>query len=210
LDTLSDEEVSLWGNTARSALVFYEFTECRLTCDVPASCYSTATSVTSDDGKPIVWRGLFEGVMTQLDDDQELDTATKIFDVEIFAPLLVNGVKPSKFELSAKVRRIKQPVPIDTVLKYSAPDAADDILAQVQKHTGDIVEVIQSSDNVALVSNSANLIVPPDCFFRYLWMDMGRPVNVEWVKVVSADLAMQSDVKISIVLRCSPNRAPDD
>jgi hypothetical protein len=88
-------------------------------------------SITSEDGSPIEWRGLFEPVTKQLDDDNELDHATKVFEVEIFALPLVDGQKPSKIELSGTVRRISQPVPADSVLGYFAPDDPTAVIAKV-------------------------------------------------------------------------------
>jgi hypothetical protein len=143
--------------------------------------------------------------MKQLDDDNELDHFTKIFEVEIFAPLLVNGKKPSKIELSATVRRINQPVPVDSVLRYFSPNDSNAVVAQVQKHSDGLIEIIQSSDNIALVSDSTNMIVPPNSFFHCVWFDFRRPVQVEWAKIVSPHIAMQSDVKINIGMKYSPN-----
>jgi hypothetical protein len=204
LGTLTDDEIRLWSNMALPVLIFYEFTECRLVFELRCRYVSTPLSIASEDGSPIEWRQAFEPVMKQLDDDTELEHATKVFDVELFAPLLVSGQKPSKIELSARVRRIRQPIAVDSVLGYFAPDDPTTVIAKVQKQSNGVVEIIQSSDNVAFVSDSTNIVVPPDSFFHCVWFDFQRPVNVEWVKVVSPHNAMQSDVKLSIALKYSP------
>lgn len=202
LQTLTDDEIRLWGNMARPVLVFYEFTGSRLYFTSPSPYVSTPVSVTAEDAKPIEWRGMFEPLMASFDSDPDLDSVSKIFDVEIFAPLLVNGVKPLKIELNSTVRRLSYPMPLDAVLRYAAPD--DAALAQVQSHSDGIVEIIQSGDDVALISDTTNLSVPPSCFFHTLWMDFGRPVNARWAKLIQPHAAMRSDVAIELCLKYSP------
>jgi hypothetical protein len=203
LGTLSDDEVRLWSNIALPVLIYYEFTECRLVLETPCRYLSTPLSITSEDARPIEWRGIFEPVMSQLDNDNELDHATKTFYVEIFSPLLLNGQKPSKMQLNGIVRRIKQPVPLDSVLGYFNTGDAN-VLAQVQKHSDGLVEIIQSSDSVAFVSDNTNMVVPPNSFFHCVWFDFKRPVSVEWAHIVSPHRAIQSDVKLAIALKYSP------
>lgn len=204
LQTLTDDEIRLWGNMARLTLVFYEFTGNRLFFTLSSRYVSTPVLITSEDAKPIEWRGLFEPLMARFDSDPDLDNVSKIFDVEIFAPLLVNGAKPLKIELNSTIRRISQPMALDAVLRYAAPDDSDTDLTRVQKHSEGIVEIIQSSDDVALVSDATKLVVPPNCFFHTLLMDFGRPINMKWAKLMGLHAVMASDVKIEMLLRYAP------
>jgi hypothetical protein len=210
LDTLSEDEVRLWSNIALPVMVYYEFTECRLVLETPCRYVSTPLSITSEDARPIEWRGLFEPVMSQLDSDDELDLATKAFDVEIFGSLLLNGKKPSKMQLSGIVRRIRQPVSVDSILGYFSPGNSN-VLAQVQKHSDGLVEIIQSSDSVAFVTDNTNIVVPPNTFFHCVGFDFKRPVNLEWAQIICPHKAMQSDVRLTIALKYSPvnSNSPD-
>jgi hypothetical protein len=167
LQTLADEEIRLWGNMARPTLVFYEFTENMLYFTLSYCSDSGQVIVTAEDAKTIEWRGLFEPLMAGFDSDPDLDNFSKSFNVEIFAPLLVNGAKPLKIELSSTVRRVNQPMALDAVLRYSATDDSGADLTRVQKHSDRIVEILQSSDDVALVSDTTQLVVPPNCFFLH-------------------------------------------
>jgi hypothetical protein len=206
LAALSDDELELWGDIAQAVMIFYEFTECRLVFETSCRYVSTPLSITSEDARPIEWRGLFEPVMMQLDNDSELDHATKAFNVELFAALLINGKTPSKIELSAIVQRIKLPVPADSILGYFTPGGTN-VLAQIQKHSDGLIEIIQSSDDVAFVSDMTSVVVPKNSFFHCVWFDFRRPVNIEWARIVGPHAAMQSDVKLTIALRYS--QAPD-
>ena len=203
LQKLSDEEVQLWGHIARPSLVFYEFTGSRLCFTLATRYVSTPVSVTSEDGQPIPWRGLFEPLMAQFDSDSELDTVSKAFSVESYGPFLVNGVKPLKIELTSMVRRITQPMPLDTALRYAAGDETED-LARVQKHSEGIIEIIQSSDDVALVADTTALVAPPNCFFRTIFFDFGRPVNLTSFQTAGLQAVLASDVKIELSLKYDP------
>jgi len=83
---LTDDEIRFWGHTVRPTLVFYEFTGNKLCFTLSSRYISTPVLVTSEDGKPIEWRGLFEQLMKRFDGDPDLDNASKTFDVEMFAP----------------------------------------------------------------------------------------------------------------------------
>ncbi len=208
LQTLADEEIHLWGSMARPTLVFYEFTENRLYFTLSCRDDSTPVLVTAEDAKTIEWRGLFEPLMAGFDSDPDLDNFSKSFNVDIFAQLLINGAKPLKIELSSTVRRISQPMALDAVLRYAATDNSDTDLTRVQKHSDGIVEILQSFDDVALVSDTTQLMVPPNCFFHTLFMDFGRPVNMKWAKVMGLQAILASDVKIQMLLRYSPTATP--
>jgi hypothetical protein len=201
LQTLADEEIRLWGNMARPTLVFYEFTENRLLFTLSSRYISTPVLITAEGARTIEWRGLFEPLMACIDSEPYLDNVSKTFNVEIFAPLLVNGAKPLKIELSSTVRRISQPMAVDAVLRYATPDDSDTDLTRVQRHSDGIVEILQSSDDVALASDIAKLVVPQNCFFHTLFMDFGRPINMKWAKVNGLHAVMASDVKIEMLLK---------
>jgi hypothetical protein len=205
LAALTDDEVRLWANRAKAWLVFYEFTDCRLVIDMSCDVPSEPASITKEDGTaipPLLWRALFEPLMMQFGmNEAGLDNDTKFFEVEVGAPILVNGQRPTKMLLYAGVRRLKQPVPLDGILKYADPNAADRALAQVQKHADDVIEIIQSSDEVAFVADPTYLEVPPNAFFHTVIMDFERPVSVHWVKFVNAHFAMQSDVQIQAMIK---------
>jgi Restriction endonuclease len=207
LEALTDEEVRLWANTAKVWLVFYEFTRCRLvidmSCDVPAA----PAQITREDGTsipPVQWRALFQPLMLQFDNDPGLDNETTCFDVEVGAPILVNGQKPSKLTLFAAVRRLNEPVTLDRMLRYADPSTAEPTLAHVQKHADNVIEIIQSSDGVAFVADPTYLEVPSNTFFHTVNMDFAREVSVQWVMFVSPHFALQSDVQIQAVIKYPP------
>jgi len=124
--------------------------------------------------------------------------------------LRVNGGKPLKIELSSTVRRVSQPKALDAALRYAATDDSDTDLVRVQKHSEGIVEIIQSSDDVALVSDTTKLVVPPNCFFHTLFMDFGRSVDMKWVKLTGLQAVTASDVKqkIDLALKYAPADKP--
>ena len=78
---------------------------------------------------------------------------------------------------------------------------SDTDLTRVQRHSDGIVEILQSSDDVALASDIAKLVVPQNCFFHTLFMDFGRPINMKWAKVNGLHAVMASDVKIEMLLK---------
>ena len=105
---------------ARVVFVFYEFTDCNLTFTMLSRLVPPIT-VRREDGKPLAKRDIFDPVMKQCDDNQDLDKTIAIFKVEVFDPFSDDGQKPSKIELSGKVRRVSQPVPLNTVLPIRGP-----------------------------------------------------------------------------------------
>jgi hypothetical protein len=128
LSALTDDEVRLWANTAKAWLVYYEFTNCRLLVEMSSDEPTAPASITKIDGTRIVpaeWRALFQPLMMSFDDEAELDHVAKIFEVEVGAPILVNGEKPTKLTLTATVKRIKEPVPLNAMLRYAEPNTSE-------------------------------------------------------------------------------------
>jgi hypothetical protein len=71
--------------------------------------------ITQENGAPTIWRRVFELAMDHFDDDQELDTCKKHFTTEIYAPLLVCEIRPTKMELSSSIRRVTHDLPLSIV-----------------------------------------------------------------------------------------------
>jgi hypothetical protein len=201
LSELTDDEVRLWVNTAKAWLVFYEFTNCVVRIEVTGERPSAQPDVVNEDGTPVSWRAMFDQLMKDFNSKPELDEGSASFEVEIGSQILVSGRAPTGMTLSADVRRLKQPVMLDMMLRYIDPSAIDDSSVRVQKHSNDIIEIIQSSDDVAFVADATNLVVPPNSFFHHIDMDFMRPVTLQWVGLVKLQLAMQSDIRLQIELR---------
>jgi hypothetical protein len=192
LQELTDEEIRFWGLATSAKAIFYEFTDVLISFTLPPlpnEGLPYPLTITKEDGSAINWRGAFELAMNQLEQDKDLDSCSKEFEVEIFAPILASGIQPSKIQFSAKVRRVSRNLPLDAVLKYASIGDSDSTVAHVSNHDG-AVEILRSADEAAFVSNMTHLAPPPNCLFHHIWMDAGKSVLWKWAQVVQPHAAM--------------------
>ncbi|WP_100178204.1 restriction endonuclease [Bradyrhizobium nitroreducens] len=204
LSTLTDDEIRLWVDPARALLVFYEFIDCRLSIEILDVAPPEPTVITQEDGSAVDWRSLFEPAMARFDKSPELDHETRPFALEGLAAILVNGKRPNRMKLTARARRVKRPLPLSAILQYADPQLKVSDVARVQKHANDVLEIIQSSDQVAVVFNPASIAVPPNCFFHNIAMDFSDPVSMNWVKLASAQVPTQSPIEIDVMIGYNP------
>jgi Restriction endonuclease len=194
LQQLTDEEIRIWGRATSVRVIFYEFTDTIISFafpPLPDGGLPYPITITKDDGSPVNWRGALEFVMNNLDDKEELDSRSAHFNVEIFAPLLVSGMRPTKIELSASVRRLSRELPLDMVLNYASIDDAGSTVAQVSRHDAGTIEILQSADDeAAFVSDMRYFIPPPNCLFHRILMDAGKTVVWKWAKMIELHRAM--------------------
>lgn len=85
-----------------------------------------------------------------------------------------------------------------SVFAYSAVGSpTSDTYARVQ-HFSEAYEVMDASDEVAVVFDMSNVPIPPSClFFGGTW-DFGRVVTVKWVKPIGLVEAMNADAPIAV------------
>ncbi|MCP3394726.1 restriction endonuclease [Bradyrhizobium sp. CCGB12] len=203
LKALTDDELRLWVDPAKAWLVFYEFVDCRLSIEMLCEAPPEEATITREDGGSIEWRTLFEPAMTRFDNTPELDHEARAFALEGVAAILVNGKKPNRMKLSARARRLRQTVSLTTILQYMDPQIEESGSARVQKHADEILEIVQSSDQVALIPNLKNIVVPPNSFLYSLDMDFIQPVKLNWVKLASSQIP-QSAIGIEILIGYNP------
>ena len=212
LERITDDEVRTWATATGIKIIYYEFTDNVVMFTLERQgrgiILTDPLTIENEDGGEIDWRGMFEPLMNDFDADPELDTHAKEFDVEIFAPLLVCGMRPLKITLKSTVQRVTRDLLLNTILKYLAPDAGEGAhdIATVEKRGGGIFEVIQSSDEVAITTDASFVEVPSNCFFHSLLMDFGGPILMKWVQLVQPKKALSSNVSIRFALRIVASR----
>jgi hypothetical protein len=185
LYTLSEAEVGGWGRQTKVTVVFYEFSDTLVVFRIPKRSIDIDVVVTTEDGKPVEWRGLFDMAMRSLDDKADLDRHTLDVEIEVFAPLVVSGVKPSSIHFQSRVRRILQEVSLLSVVAYTARKESDARkYAHVAKYDLGAFEILQGDDEVAVVADTSQLTPPPNCLLHTLLMDFGRGTTVKWVKPI--------------------------
>jgi hypothetical protein len=128
--------------------------------------------------------------MDHVHEDKELDNCTKHLTTEIFAPLLVSGIQPTKMELSSNIRRVTRELPLHAILKYIGINDTVTSVARVFKYDQGAIEVLETSDEVAFVLDMTSFVPPANCLFYEILIDAGRTVLWKWAKVVEGHRAM--------------------
>jgi Restriction endonuclease len=191
LQDLTEEEVRVWSLATGAKAIFYEFTDTVISFNLPPlTRLPWPAKILTDDAKPINWRELFKLVMDRVHEDEELDNCTKHLTIELFAPLLVSGIRPTKMDLSCAIRRVTRELPLDVILKYLAIDDTASSMAHVFKYDQGTIEVLQSSDELAVVYDMTTFVPPANCLFYEILIDAGRTVLWKWFKLVEAHRAM--------------------
>jgi hypothetical protein len=69
------------------------------------------------------------------------------------------------------------------------------------QHFNEAYEVIDASDEVAVVVDMSHVPTPPDCLFLGGSWDFGRVVTVKWVKAIGLAEAMNAGAAIAVSFR---------
>jgi hypothetical protein len=199
--SLSPDEIQSWGKVTRVAITYFEFTNFILTFTLPSPCV-TPHNVTDISGKPIVLpifvTQLFQVLMDKLDRNKQLGSHNGTVDAKINADVLVNGLKPTSLNVTAKVRRIVQKRELVAVLAYKAPDALDATEAHVEKFDLGNSEVIKTSANRAsFIFDLSQLDHPPNSAFYTIMVDLGEVMTVSAPEFIGLD----SMIKITAPIR---------
>ena len=198
LATLSALEIRDWGKACEASLVYYEFRNTRLNLTLPQGTQLGTPSYLKRDGTPVVWRGLFELIMREVESEMQGTDSWVHVDFPLGIDILVSGVAPTECTIDTDLRRINRKVSLASVLAYSAVGSPTvDAYARVQ-HFSEAYEVIDASDEVAVVFDMSHVPTPPNCIFFGGGWDFGRVVTVKWVKPIGLVEAMNADVAIAV------------
>jgi Restriction endonuclease len=201
LATLSAPEIRDWGKACEASLVYYEFRNTRLELTLPRGTQLGTPSYLKRDGTPIVWRGLFELIMREVDSEMQGTESWVHVDFPLGIDILVSGVAPTECTIDTDLRRTSRKVSLASVLAYSAVGSPTaDTYARVQ-HFNEAYEVIDASDEVAVVVDMSHVPTPPDCLFLGGSWDFGRVVTVKWVKAIGLAEAMNAGAAIAVSFR---------
>ncbi len=198
LATLSASEIRDWGKVCEASLVYYEFRNTRLSLTLPPGTQLGTPNYLKRDGTPVAWRGLFELIMRECEAEIPQTDSWVQVEFPLGIDILVSGLAPSECTIETELRRINRKVSTASVLAYSAassPTAA--AYARVQ-HFTEAYEVIDASDEVAVVVDMSHVPTPPNCLFRGGSWDFGRLVTVKWVKTIGLFEAMNAGTAIAV------------
>jgi len=191
LQDVTEEEIRAWDSATGAKTIFYEFTDTVFSFNLPSSTrLPWPATISTNDGGPVNWREAFKLVMDHVHEDKELDNCTKHLTTEIFAPLLVSGIQPTKMELSSNIPRVTRELPLHAILKYIGINDTVTSVARVFKYDQGAIEVLETSDEVAFVLDMTSFVPPANCLFYEILIDAGRTVLWKWAKVVEGHRAM--------------------
>jgi hypothetical protein len=201
LATLSVSEIRDWGKACEASLIYYEFENTRLDLTLPQGTQLGTPSYSKRDGTPIVWRGLFELIMREVESEMQGTDSWVHVDFPLGIDILVSGVAPTECTIDTDLRRISRKISLASVLAYSAVGSPTaDTYARVQ-HFNEAYEVIDASDEVAVVVDMSHVPTPPNCLFLGGSWDFGRVVTVKWVKPIGLAEAMNAGAAIAVSLQ---------
>lgn len=201
-ESLSIEELQNWGRQKKIHLSFLEFSDTVLDFTLPDFPTGEAT-FTDQEGNPITdWQPLFRHVMKRLDEVKELRNhgATITIATDIHTPiLLVNGVRATKVELRATVRRVLREVELASLVAYADPLKREkEPAAKIGSYNLGQSELIESLDRVYLVVDLSRIEFPPDCFLDTVNYDHGRVVTLLGTEIIGASNALITTAKMRI------------
>jgi hypothetical protein len=82
----------------------------------------------------------------------------------------------------AQIGRVTQRITLSSVVAYAAGDEEREQYAHVAKYDLGAFEILQNSDQVAIVADTSELKPPPNSILRTINMDFGRGVETKWIK----------------------------
>jgi Restriction endonuclease len=203
LHTLSEQEIRDWGRVTDVDVIYYEFTDTVITFRIPPDARIRGPFISDEHGKPVPFRGLFESIMNRMADDASLKDVDQSAVVKVHspvdAPVLVDGIKSTYCIVDTNVRRIVRKLSLASVVAYAAPDGVDlTENANVQRFDADGFEILQNSDEVAVVVDLTDVPLPPRCLLHTVLFDFGRIIEMRWFKPVGLHEAMNYSTDVTI------------
>lgn len=196
---LSREEVQSWGRRWKLTVNYCEFTDvsCLFVMNTPKP--AVPPSITGLDAQPLnplVWRMLFQDVMRRLQNDRWSGLPCTI-EIQVSAPVRVDGRSPASIALKAKVRRITEKVELASVVAYVDPINAESHAAVAKYRLGE-TEIIENCDQTAMIIDLSQLKIPQHCCFETASLDAGRIVNMHISSFVGEHSALNCDIPIKL------------
>jgi hypothetical protein len=204
LHTLSEQEIRDWGRVTNVEVIYYEFTDTVVEFRIAADARIRGPLISDEHGKPVNYRALFKSVMHMLADNASLKNIGESdiikFHSTVDAPVfLVDGIKSTGCMVDTNVRRIVRKLSLASVVAYAAPDGVDlTENANVQHFDAEGFEILQNSDEVAVVVDLTDAPPPPRCLLHTVWFDFGRVITTRWFKLIGLREAMNYSTDISI------------
>jgi hypothetical protein len=123
------------------------------------------------------------------------------FHSTVDVPVWVDGIKSTSCMLDTNVRRIVRKLPLASVVAHAVPDGVDlTENANVQHFDAKGFEILQNSDEVAVVVDLTDARPPPRCLLHTVRFDFGRIITTRWFKHIGLQEAMNysTDVRIRV------------
>ena len=198
-NSLTQDEIRNWGKQRKVQILFYEFTENLMTLQLPNPPVPPI-SIADYRGRPVNWRGIFEPVMRNLDDDRRLRQigAVAHCNVEFDAPIFINGVRALKTTLKCDARPVAREVLTSSLVAYADPlddhQSPHALVGGLDLGTSEIIEI---ADRVTLVIDLTQIQIPQNCLFHTILYDFGRVVEMRGANFIGAQGAMNFENSIS-------------
>lgn len=201
LNTLSEQEIRSWGKPTDVQVIYYRFTGTQITIRIARTATISNACITDEKGALPNYRGLFEAIMRKLADDPAttgVDEPIKIKTAVTAPVLLIDGVKPTACQISTTVQRIVRRLSLASVVTYSPVGRDLTENAYIQYFDTEGFEVLQNSEDVAVVIDLTDAPTPPSSFLHTVHFDFGRVVTLNWVKPIGVSEAMDYSTDLSI------------
>ena len=202
-NTLTQDEIRNWGRQRKVQLNFFEFTNNVITftmAEPPVGRFR----ISDCHGELVNWRGLFEAAMRRIHDDSRTNKPLSIVgafahcDVEVNAPLFIDGNRTLKTTWVCDVRRITRDVLISSLVEYADPINENE-LPQAVVGALDLgsSEIVEAADRVALVVDLSQISIPDNYLFHTIFYDFGRVVDVQQTSFIGLQEAMSFQSSIT-------------
>ena len=186
--TLTEEEVSEWGQITHVWLTFYEFADVHLVFRFRSEHLG---SVSVNDVEQYLRKspgqlyGIFERLVNEIDKKNPKGYPGNVRANLHIRSLQIAGIPVDSVEFIAKVLLCKKEIRIPSVVAYDAPGVeAAKRMAYIEEVDLGEFEITKSSNKVLVMLDLSPIEIPPNCKFHTVTLDFQRVITIQGVEII--------------------------
>ncbi|MGZ0019661.1 restriction endonuclease [Nitrosomonas sp. wSCUT-2] len=188
LVTLTEEEISSWGQLTQIWLTFFEFTEVSLIFRFLQEHLDSVTITQIEQylhAESDAIYGIFEIASKKINENNPKRYPGKFNAKLRDEKLVINGKPVAALDFSANFTLRKQELRIPSVVAYAAPKIEPTMRdAYVEKIDLGEFEITQCSNDVFVTLDLSQIQIPPNCKFHTVEFDFQRIVTIRGFEII--------------------------
>lgn len=196
---ITEKELESWGKKSVIQMIFAKLTD--LVFEYPLHKENAGPYIFANEtGQPMQLLGFFQGITHKVDDLKPKNKPTTFMFDMVPENIYVGGEKITRLKVRGRMEKYQEPVDVLSIHCYAEPSSKDSS-AYVQRLDLAQSEIIAHENDVGMIIDCSNMVLPPNTFFYGFSSDFGREVNLESLELLGLEQAFNGRVALQFDIR---------